>query len=57
MHLVRPFALSLCLALGGHAVAAEPEAEKIKLPLPWKLGQSLKYETERVKTETGPGKR
>ena len=45
MHLVRPFALSLCLALGGHAVAAEPEAEKIKLPLPWKLGQSLKYET------------
>lgn len=57
MRIVRPLALSLCLLLGGHAVAAEPEAEKIKLPLPWKVGQSLQYETSRIKTETGPGKR
>ncbi|HWS77122.1 MAG TPA: tetratricopeptide repeat protein, partial [Thermomonas sp.] len=31
--------------------------EKIKLPLPWKQGEVLRYETERVQTETGPGKR
>ena len=48
---------SACIALSGGAIAAEPEAEKIKLPLPWKQGEVLRYETERVQTETGPGKR
>lgn len=52
-------ALSVCLALGGNAGAAEPAAtaEKIKLPLPWQQGQALEYATERVKTATAPGKR
>lgn len=48
---------SVCILLCGHAPAAEPEAEKIKLPLPWKQGEVLHYATERVKTETAPGKR
>lgn len=49
--------VSVCIALSSHAFAAEPEREKIKLPLPWKQGEVLRYETERVKTETAPGKR
>ena len=48
---------SVCILLCGHAPAAEPEAEKIKLPLPWKQGEVLHYAAERVKTETAPGKR
>lgn len=48
---------SVCILLCGHAPAAEPAAEKIKLPLPWKQGEVLHYATERVKTETAPGKR
>lgn len=57
MRLLRCVLFSACLAVIGGAVAAEPEAEKIKLPLPWKQGEVLRYETERVKTETAPGKR
>lgn len=57
MRLLRCVLFSACLAVFGSAVAAEPEAEKIKLPLPWKQGEVLRYETEQVKTETGPGKR
>lgn len=56
------FLLSLlCLLLPISAQAAqagpEPVAIKIKLPLPWKQGQVLAFDSERVKTETGPGKR
>lgn len=57
MRLLHCVLLSACLAVPGIAVAVEPEAGKIKLPLPWKQGEVLHYETERVKTDTGPGKR
>jgi len=59
MRLLRCVLFSACLAVFGSAVAAEPkpEAGKIKLPLPWKQGEVLRYETERVQTETAPGKR
>jgi tetratricopeptide (TPR) repeat protein len=65
----RVFLVASVLALGcAGAGAAGPqskapaqppaaEAEKIKLPLPWKVGQVLKYETEKVKTKTAPGNR
>jgi tetratricopeptide (TPR) repeat protein len=49
--------VSVCFVLSAGAVAAEPDVEKIKLPLPWKQGEVLRYETERVTTETAPGKR
>ena len=57
MRLVHCALFCACVVLFGSALAAEPEAEKIKLPLPWKQGEILRYETERVKTETAPGKR
>lgn len=37
--------------------AAAPPVEKITLPLPWKVGQVLHYESEQAKTKTGPGTR
>ena len=33
------------------------KVETIKLPLPWKAGQALRYVHEQVKTSTAPGKR
>ena len=57
MRLAHCVLISVCIAFFGSASAAEPEVEKIKLPLPWKQGEVLRYETERVKTETAPGKR
>ena len=49
-------ALSLALFIGS-GFSAEPAVPKIDLPLPWKQGEVLRYESERVSTETGPGKR
>jgi hypothetical protein len=57
MRLLYCLLFSACIALSASAVAAEPEAKKIKLPVPWKQGEALHYETERVKTATAPGKR
>lgn len=57
MRLVHCLLFSTCIAVCATALAAEPQAKKIKLPLPWKQGEVLHYETERVKTETAPGKR
>ncbi|GHC10492.1 tetratricopeptide repeat protein [Thermomonas carbonis] len=59
MHLVRALVLFASLAVGGVSIAADPpaEAEKIKVPLPWKQGQVLHYQVEQVETDTSPGSR
>lgn len=59
MHLARAFVFSASLALAGTTIAADPpaEAEKIKVPLPWKQGQVLHYQVEQVETDTSPGSR
>ncbi len=36
---------------------SDTKSETIKLPLPWKAGQTLRYQNEQVKTATAPGKR
>lgn len=61
MRLTPALLLSLCCLACADVVAqevasppAEEAAETIKLPLPWKLGQLLRYETEQVETKTSP---
>ena len=41
MRLVHCLLFSACIALSAGVSAAEPEAKKIKLPLPWKQGEVL----------------
>jgi tetratricopeptide (TPR) repeat protein len=59
MHLFRALFLSAGLVVAGTSIAADPpaEAEKIKIPLPWKQGQVLHYQVEQVETDTSPGSR
>ena len=71
MHMIRMqlrHAVLWALLVGSSAaVAADPPtattktettaSEVIKLPLPWKVGQTLPYQNEQVKTATAPGKR